>query len=579
MADKKTRVLKYGINSGLAVLIMAGILIALNVIGTQIFGRLDLTEGKEFTVSSSTKKILGGLNDVVAVKCYFSKKLPPQLANLEQQVADLLKEYEVYSKGKITVRFFDPGTSEDLKGQARSMGIPELQMNVLEKDQYQVSNVYLGIGLQYGDKTQAIPVVEDLSTLEYDLSSAIVKLTRSEQPVLGVLTGNGERTLEQDLEGLKRALDAQYEVRSVDLSGGNVAVPDDVKTLVIAGTKNAPEREAYQIDQFIMRGGKAVFLLDPITMNEQMGLMAMPARSGFDDLLSHYGVTVKQALALDPRCELATFSQGFMAYSVQYPFWPKVSSQQGGFNRTNPVTAGLESLAFPWTAPLEVSLAIEPDTKTKGAPVPSAPVSSPQPNAQATILASTTNQAWTQSGRYDLNPQSIAPPAGKTGESFPLAVMARGRFTSAYSEKPVPSAMPAVEGEATPASLETPIKESPDTQILVVGNSSFVTNQFLRIFPANLLFVQNALDYVSSGDDLIAIRSRGATERPIKQLSEGGKAAVKYFNTLGVAALVVIFGLVRRVARRKVREGLAASYRPAGRSHPEVGSMQEGAVR
>ncbi|MFN8547701.1 MAG: GldG family protein [Candidatus Eisenbacteria bacterium] len=355
-STKKERVLKYGVNSGLAVVIMAGILIAVNVIGTQLFGRLDLTEGREFTVSSSTKRILRNLDDVVTVKCYFSKKLPPQLATLEQQVADLLKEYTVYSKGKVNVRFFDPGASEDLKGQARSMGIPELQMNVLEKDQYQVSNVYLGIGLQYGDKTQAIPVIQDVSTLEYDLSSAVVKLTRKDEPVLGFLSGNGERTLEKDLEGLKRSLDAQYDVRPVDLSGGSVMVPDDIKTLVIAGSKSVPERVAYQVDQFIMRGGKAVFLLDPITMNEQMGLMAMPAKSGFDDLLAHYGVGVQSALALDPRCEMATFSQGFMAYSVQYPFGPKVSAQMGGFNRSNPITSGLESLAFPWTAPLDVKL-------------------------------------------------------------------------------------------------------------------------------------------------------------------------------------------------------------------------------
>ncbi|MBK8232642.1 MAG: GldG family protein [Candidatus Eisenbacteria bacterium] len=579
MADKKERVLKYGVNSGLAVLIMAGILIAANVIGTQVFGRLDLTEGREFTISPSTKNILRRLDDVVTVKCFFSKKLPPQLANLEQQVADLLKEYEVYSKGNLNVRFFDPGTSEDLKGQARTMNIPELQMNVLEKDQYQVSNVYLGIGLQYGDKVEAIPVVEDVSNLEYDLSAAIVKLTRKEEPSLGFLSGNGERTLDRELEGIKRTLETQYEVRAVDLGDGQVEVPTDIKTLIVAGSKNVAPREAYQIDQFIMRGGKAVFLVDPITMNEQMGLAAMPARSGLDELLGHYGVGIKSALVLDPRCESATFSQGYMAYQVRYPLWPSVSQQLGGLNLSNPITAGLEAVTLPWTAPLEVNLPIEADTKSKE-PSPVAGTNATQPNVKAVVLAKSTDKAWTQEGRYELNPQALmTQPVNQMGQSMPLAVLASGRFGSLYAGRPVPPATAAAEG--TPTSTDTPLTESPETQILVIGSSSFVTNQFLRMYPANALLLQNALDFLASGDDLIAIRSRGATERPLKELSSGAKAALKYLNTLGIAALVVVFGLIRRVARRNARERLGEIYGKGGRHHsgPEVAMMEEGATR
>ncbi|MFN8547702.1 MAG: hypothetical protein U0527_06950 [Candidatus Eisenbacteria bacterium] len=163
---------------------------------------------------------------------------------------------------------------------------------------------------------------------------------------------------------------------------------------------------------------------------------------------------------------------------------------------------------------------------------------------------------------------------------MPLAVLAAGRFTSAYAGKPAPSMAPSPDGAPVAPSSETPIAESPETQIVVVGNSQFITNQFLRIFPANLLFAQNALDFVSSGDDLIAIRSRGATDRPIKQLSEGAKAAVKYMNTLGIAALVVVFGLIRRVARRNQRERLAANFRPAGRGPSvEPHPAEEGAIR
>lgn len=567
MSDQK-RILKYGVNSGLAVVILAGILIAVNTIGTQFFGRLDLTEGQEFTISSSTKRILKNLDDVVQVKVFFSKKLPPQLATLEQSVADLLKEYEVYSKGKIKVRFLDPGASEDLKGQARSMGIPELQMNVLEKDQYAVSNVYLGIGIQYGDKTQSIPTVEDASALEYDLSRAIVKLTAKSEPVVAFLTGNSEKALDKDYQGLKRGFEAQYQVRPIDLSQGRTTVPEDVTTLIVAGSKNVPDRVKYELDQFLMRGGKLVYLVDAIAMNEMAGLQAYPNRSGLDDLLKHYGVEVKQALALDVRNALASFSQGYLAYTTPYPMWPKVTQQADGLSRENPISSRLESVTLPWTAPLEVNVAIKAPEKGKKNPAALASGTNlEQPNVQAVVLARTTEKAWTQTGRYDLNPQAaLTTPATPTGQPMPLAVLLSGSFSSFYKGKAVPPkpTEPAPEGEEAPpalASTETALTDSPESQILVVGNSQFVSDQFLRMFPENALFIENAIDFLSRGDELIAIRSRGATERPLKPLSEGGKAAVKWLNTLGVPALIVAFGMIRRMVRQKQREQVAITYR------------------
>lgn len=566
--SNRERKLKYGLNSGLAILIVAGILIAANVIGNYAFARLDLTEGREFTISKSTKSILNRLDDIVQVKVFFSKKLPPQLTTLEQNVADLLKEYSVYSKGKVTVRFVRCETEEE-KGQARAMGIPELQMNVLEKDQYQVSNVYLGMGLQYGDKTQAIPTVQDLSSLEYELSSAIVKLTATEEPAIGFLTGNQERGLDKDLQSLKTALDAQYQVRPVDLSEGRTAVPEDIKTLIVAGAKNVGDREQYEIDQFLMRGGRGIFLLDAINMNEMTGLQAFPASSGLDDLLDFYGVKMKQALALDPRSEMASFSQGYMAYTIAYPMWPKITSQQAGFDTENPITSRLEAVVLPWTAPLEVNVALRPDAKGKASAAAAPPSNTQQPDVQATVLCKSTDRAWTQTGRYDLNPQAImSSHPNPTGQQMPLAVMLTGKFRSYYNSNPIPAkpteAAPVDEfGATAPAETgpaDTPIATSPDTQILVVGTSQLVVDQFLRMFPANTLFVENAVDYMSRGDELIAIRSRGATERPLKQLGPGAKAAIKWANTLGVPALVIAFGLIRRAIMKKQRDSLPQQF-------------------
>ncbi len=561
-ATRKERRLKYGVSSAAAAVILAGILIAINIIGLRFFLRADLTQGKEFTISPSTKQILHRLDDLVTVKVYFSKKLPPQMATLRTEIEDILKEYEVYSKGKLQVRFLDPSSKPEIAQEAQALGIPELQMNVMEKDQYQVSNVFMGIGVLYGDKNQAIPVVQDVSTLEYDLTSAIVKLTRKDEKTIGFLTGHDEKDLSKDFQSVQQALSTEFRVRPVSLNGGRTPVPDDINCLVVAGPKNIGDREKYEIDQFIMKGGRAVFMVDPISLNTQAGLEAMPETSGLEDLLSSYGVGIRSAVVCDPRNSMASFQAGYIAYTTPYPLWPKVVGKD--LDSRNPITSRLESITFPWTAPLEVKVAAAPGSGS----TPTAPADSPQPKVQATVLARSTNKAWLQSRQYDLNPQSAQLQMGRpAGEMFPLAVALSGEFQSYYAGKPVPAAGPAAAepGQAAPpAPADAPtVTSSPLTQIVVVGNSNFSDNTFLRMFPENLLFLQNALDWMNLGNDLIAIRSRGATERPIKELSAGARTAIKILLTFGVPALVVLFGLLRGVVRRKSREQSIQAYRPA----------------
>jgi ABC-type uncharacterized transport system involved in gliding motility auxiliary subunit len=510
---------------------------------------------------------------VVLAKVYFSGNLPDQLATLERNVRDLLREYEVHGKGKFQIQFINPDESEDLKNQAIAMGVPQVQMNVLEKDQYQIINVFMGIGLQSGDKTDAMPVVEDLSTFEYDLTSKILKLTRESEYVIGVLQGGGERSLETEMTGLNQLLSDRFTVRPVDLRAGAAPVPDDIDVLLLPGPKNVAERAKYEIDQYIMRGGKVMFLVDVMTLNEQMGLQGMPARSGLNDLLAFYGVEIQNALVLEhPRyAAQAQFSQGFLSYLVPYTLWPKTTP--GLFNPDDPVTSALESAVLPWTAPL--SLTVPGDEVKKrareeaGEPEPD--LTRNQDQVQGSVLIRTTERAWTQTGRYDLNPQAPAvknPPA--TGESFPLAVTLAGTFKSFYEGKPVPprpGEEPGLDSEGDSPLQDLPasgtdgtVARSPQTQLFVVGSSSFLTDQFLRMFPENSLLAQNALDWMTIGEQLIEIRSRGATARPIDEVSAGARDAIRWANTLGVPILVILLGLIWNSARKKSRRRLAERY-------------------
>ncbi|MCA9728678.1 MAG: Gldg family protein [Candidatus Eisenbacteria bacterium] len=559
MTDAKTNKVKYGINSGVLVLTVAGILVAANVIGTRLFARMDLTDSKEFTISDATKNVLGNLDDVVLAKVYFSKNLPDQLATLERNVRDQLREYEIYGKGNLQIQFINPDEDEEIKNQAIAMGVPQIQMNVLDKDQYQIINVFMGIGLQSGEKTDALPVIEDLSTFEYDFTAAIIKLTRSKDYTVGVLQGSGERDLTTELTGLNRLLAERFTVRPVDLRGGAAAVPDDIDVLLVPGPKNVVDRAKYELDQYVMRGGKVMFLIDVMALNEGMGLQALPARSGLEDMLTHYGAEISNELVQEyPRyAAQAQFSQGYISYLVPYPLWPKTS--KGLFNPDNPITSRLESLVLPWTAPVELTVPGDEIAKQeradKGQPEPEWETH----GVEGSVLVRTTERAWTQSGRFDLNPQAAAvknPP--ETGQSYPLAVALTGTFQSFYDGKPAPS-KPGEEADGTMAADST-IAASPQTQMLVVGDSNFLTDQFLRMFPDNSLFVQNALDWMTLGEDLIAIRSRGATARPLKEISAGARDGIRWINTLGIPILVILFGFIWNGARKKARQRLAERY-------------------
>jgi len=111
--------------------------------------------------------------------------------------------------------------------------------------------------------------------------------------------------------------------------------------------------------------------------------------------------------------------------------------------------------------------------------------------------------------------------------------------------------------------LPAPALESPDTRIIVVGNALFATDSFLGQFPENSLFLQNSIDWLTLGDRLISIRSRGATDRPLKPLSEGAKSTVKLLVILGAPLLVIGFGLVRMSLKRRTTSALEVAMREA----------------
>jgi len=542
-----SRRFQYGANSIIIILIVLGIFAVVNFMSTRHFKRVDLTEGKDFTISDSTRKVLGELDDIVNIEAYFSGNLPTYVAGLERQIKDIFDEYEAYAHGNLSVKFTDPMSDPALEQKMRFVGIPPVQVNIVEKDKSEVVNIYFGLAITYEDRKEIIPVIQNVMTLEYDLTSAIVKVKRSEAKTVGFLAGHNEYS-EADYEGVRQSLAKQYNIMDVDVSAGK-GVPEQINTLVIGGPKEAlSERDKYEIDQFLMRGGSIIFFIDLITLGDR-GLDAKKIDTNLNDMLEHYGVRLSQALILDGSNNArASFSSGYVQYSVQYPFWPRITKRQ--FAEDSPMVNQLENMVLQWASPVELI-----DSKVA---INSEEGSEDAGKLQGIELFSSSQNSWAKGEPFDLNPQQRQRATGDM-KTYPLAVAVSGRFESFYADKPVPEVQELEGGspESTPPQEpdtgET-ISESPETQIVVVGNARFVTNRFLGQFRTNGLFFENAVDWLTVGSDLISIRSRFVTNRPLKQISEGSKLFVRIINICGASFLVILFGLIRFIFKRRAKK-------------------------
>jgi gliding-associated putative ABC transporter substrate-binding component GldG len=492
-------------NLGLTIVIVIGILAVLNFFSYNIFYRFDLTQNKDYSISRVSKKVAADLKDVVNIKAYFSTNLPTQYLNLKQEVADILDEYANYSGGKIKVEFIDPKDDQATQQELYLAGIPELQFNVLEKDKYQVVNGYLGLLIKYGEKSQAIPALEDTRDLEYQLTSAIKKLTNAQPMKIGFWQGNGAASASSAVSAAFKKLSEIYDVAEISFAAEK-KIPDDLNALIIIGPKEKfKDEELRAVDGFLIKGGFLVILANGVSVEQ--GLLAAKNDTGLNKILEAYGLELNNDLVLDINNGLASFSQGFVTFTINYPYWPKVV--KSGFAQDNAAVAKLESLVLPWASSIQVSA-----DKTK--------------EMKVSYLARTTDRAMAVTDNFNLSPQAVV--GNGTKGKFNLAVALTGKFPSVFNNS-----------------------ASAAGHLVLVADSDFISDNFLRNYPDNLLFFQNVVDSLSLGDDLIAIRSKGVTERPLKELSESTRAAVRYGNIFSLTAVVVLLGVGRYFLRRKRR--------------------------
>ena len=522
------------------------ILLVVNFLAARhLMWRIDLTSDKIYTLSDSSKKIAGELEDLVTVKAYFSQKLPPYLSNIRQEVEDILREYQAYAKGNLRVEFIDPTEDDELKRKLMYDGIMPINLQTIDKHKFEVMEAYFGMTINYEDRKESIPIV-DPTSLEYDLSAAIKKVSLPKPPTVAFYTNKEDLDVDMEYLSLMRSIRKLYEVRPVEIGPGQ-RIPPTIDVLFIVSPEDFSESELFEIDQFVMRGGKLICLVDTVDI-DQRTLRATVDKPNISKILTRYGLKVNEDLIEDYRSNaVASFSSGFMRTMVNYPFWVSVGKS---LNSENPITQNLQALVLPWTSSVGRSEEI------------------PE-NVEIITLASTTDAGHKNTAPFNLNPFDRDRPKLKQEDldQYDLVLMAKGRFSSAYEGEDIPEVNQDAQedrpGASSSGTTEKDRKnESSETSILLVGNSMFARDKYVSSTRAedNLIFVENVIDSVALGEDLMGIRARASAQRPIKKdLTEGQKTTYKWLSIVGVPVLIILLGLLHIPwvrARRRYYENI-----------------------
>jgi gliding-associated putative ABC transporter substrate-binding component GldG len=509
------------------------VIVLANVVALRWFMRVDLTGDRLFTLSPASRDLVRSLDDKFLVKAFYTADIPAPYNNNRRYLQDQLDEYRAYAGGNFQYEFVDPKASEELEQEAQRYGIPPVQVQVLKEDKFQVENAYMGLVFLYGDRQERIPVIRSTSNLEYEISSAIKKLTSKELRKVGFLAGQGEPDLES-FKRLQEILTKQYQVTRVDLTGGK-AIPADIAVLVIA----APSRpfsswEKFLVDQYLMKGGRVAFFLNRIDINLQ-GQMGRALDTGLDDLLASYGVRVNADLVRDRSCAYVTVSQqaGFMVIQNQIPFYylPRASN----FDESNPLVKGLNAVVLYFASSIDTSLA-----RAKG--------------LNARVLLTSSGESGRQENVFTVDPMSPVTPDMFAEKHIPLVATVEGSFVSPFASSPV-----LVDSTVTlPIDTAAKILTSRSlAKIAVIGDGDFLQDQYSGGNPDNFVLGGNLIDWLADDIGLAQIRARNETDRPLEEVSDDAKKLLKGLNLAAPPLLVVLVGVVRwrwRVSVRKRME-------------------------
>jgi gliding-associated putative ABC transporter substrate-binding component GldG len=589
MAEKK-KVGKWLFNWTFLLIVGVGIVIV-NIIGSLVYTRLDMTEDKRYSLAEGTITFLendANFENRLNIKIYLEGNLPAEIRLFRNAIEDKLKEFKQYAGDRIEFQFINPNVGPEAEQQllfenlyARGKGIIPMDVVYMKDGSQSQLLLWPGAIIDYGGTTvqniQFLPgtppgkpytleglteILENsLNNLEYILVSSLRRATQKAKPRIGFLQGHGELTFAQTQRA--RALISPYfAIADVSLND-SLAALDGLDGLIIARpTQKFNDKELYIIDQFVMRGGRLMCFLDALQLNEDTlnanGITHTTRfETGLERMLFDYGLKINENLVVDARC--APKSVPFAKQSL-IPWFFHVLATPGD----HPIARNVEPVALKYANEIQF-VGNSKNTLT--------PILTSSTNSNVTGLAPMVSLAMPLN--YGKNPELIANPTDEINKRC-LAGLAEGRFESHFKNR-------IVDDFAKNPIAKYKEKSTKEGKVFLVGNGRFIANSYdsmlsrtgtefmyrpteindLRMDPelaqlgvplffGNQEFFQNLTDYMMGDQSVLDVRSRQIDIHEIdkeKVKTDGG--FYKAINVLVPILLILIFAFVMAWVRKR----------------------------
>lgn len=488
--------------------------------------RLDLTDQRLYTLSEGTRRVLAGLTDPITLRLFYSRRLGatvPAYGAYAERVRAMLEEYVAIAGGKIRLEVLDPEPFSETEDRALGYGLQGVPVDQSGEQ------VYFGlVGLNLLDDERIIPFfqIERERFLEADLTRLIYELSNPRRPVVGLLTGlpmSGDaRAMMLRIPGAGQPFVVATQLRQFftlrEVAADARVIDPEIEVLLIAHPPELGEPTLYAIDQFVMRGGRLMVLVDPHSEGQAFRPSGGSTSSSLDRLLNAWGIETPRTHVIGDLSGAwrVRASPQDRVQAVDYVAW--FTLDRGAISRDDPAVAQLESVTFASAGEVR---------RREGAAIEMVPL----------ILSSDRSAAIAvERVRQNPEPARILAEFVPDGQRRVLLARFRGTLASAFPLGPP-------EDADRPADMPAHLPRSSGPANIVVGNDAdiledrfwvrvqdFFGQQVATPFSGNGALVVNLLDALAGGDALLGLRSRGEALRPFTLIERMRRDAEAQFR-------------------------------------------------
>lgn len=553
------------------------IIIFLNVIGYFFFARIDLTQEKRYTLSESSKKLMSNLEDIVFIRCYLEGDIPSEYKKLRNETKEMLDQFRAYNND-IEYEFVDPNNFENAKDKNEfyqrlfEKGFSPLLTTSTNNNSQVQQYIFPYLEITYKGRTTIVPLISSkngfssdgivnasIENLEYNLYTAIRSVATQQRGKVAFLYGHGEWQVENIWDFIS-SLNEYYTVDSISINEklnaltervydsvnpNLVKIKNKFDCLVIAKpTSIFSYKDLYLIDQYIMHGGKVLWLVDPLlvsmdSLQTQANTFAISNFTGVDDILFRYGVKLNTNLVTDMQCAKIPIVTGQYQNNTPqmtyYPwnFFPEISPNANHIisDKISPVKMEFASSIDTTNSPAKKTVLLSSSNRTR---VLNSPV-----NVSLQMLKQKQDASLFNSGAKD------------------VAILLEGEFSSAFKNRLTPE---------MELNSQMAYKDFSDTTaMIVIADGDVVRNDFMngQLLPlgydkytrkmyGNKEFLVNCVNYLCGDEDLIPLRSREVIMRNLDLAKvEREKTAWQIVNVALPIVVIVLFGVLLAILRKK----------------------------